>query len=122
MPFHCSYCVNALKLIINPTSSNDLHLSSFVWVGSAYALASTVILPLTGSLANSIGRRTTLLGALTLFAAGSAMCGASSSQSLLIAGRTVQGLGGGGIMSLSDILITDLFPLSVRGQVSIKVC
>lgn len=53
---------------------------------------------------------------ILLFAAGSAISGSASNQAAMISGRVIQGLGGGGIVALTDILITDLFPLSLRGQ------
>lgn len=90
-------------------------------MGSAYALASTVTFPVYGSLANVFGRRAVLFTAILLFALGSALCGAAKNQAMLISGRTVQGVGGGGIVALTDILVTDLFPLALRGQVRLKV-
>lgn len=52
---------------------------------------------------------------LVVFGAGSAMCGAAKTASLLIAGRTVQGMGGGGLISLANIVLADLVPLRERG-------
>ncbi|TBU31313.1 MFS general substrate transporter [Dichomitus squalens] len=98
-----------------PTIAHDLHASDFVWVGSAYALSSTAFLPMSGGIAQMFGRRPALLGALALFALGSGICGGASSMTMLIAGRTVQGLGGGGIQSLSSIIVADLVTLQERG-------
>ncbi|THH02025.1 hypothetical protein EW026_g762 [Hermanssonia centrifuga] len=98
-----------------PTIIADLHGEDFVWIGSAYALASTAILPASGGLAEIFGRRSTMLSSLTLFAIGSAICGAARNMNMLIAARAVQGMGGGGILSLSSIIISDLVPLEERG-------
>nr|VWO95841.1 N-acyl homoserine lactonase (AHL-lactonase) (Acyl-homoserine lactonase) (EC [Ganoderma boninense] len=98
-----------------PTIAHDLHASDFVWVGSAYALSSTAFLPMSGGIAQMFGRRPALLGSLALFALGSGICGGASSMAMLIAGRTVQGLGGGGIQSLSAIILADLVTLQERG-------
>ncbi|KAJ6558362.1 major facilitator superfamily domain-containing protein [Mycena capillaripes] len=98
-----------------PTIAADLRLTSFVWVGTAYALASTAFLPLSGGLAEIFGRQHAMLLSLLLFALGSALCGAASNQYVLIGGRTVQGLGGGGIRSLAVIILADLVTLEERG-------
>jgi MFS family permease len=98
-----------------PTITADLHGTDFVWVGSAYALASSAILPMTGGFAQIFGRRPSFLGSIVLFTVGSAVCGAAKTMGMLIAGRTVQGLGGGGILSLTTIVISDLVSLEERG-------
>ena len=98
-----------------PTIASDLHADDFVWVGSAYTLSSTAFLPMSGGLAQIFGRRPAMLFALALFALGSGICGGASSMAMLIAGRTVQGLGGGGIQSLSAIVLADMVTLQERG-------
>ncbi|KAI9566090.1 MFS general substrate transporter [Boletus coccyginus] len=98
-----------------PTIANALHASQFTWVGSAYALASTAILPMSGGLAQTFGRRPAMLVTIGLFALGSGICGAANSMNMFIAGRTAQGLGGGGIQSLTGIILGDLVTLEERG-------
>ncbi|KAH0828708.1 MFS general substrate transporter [Lanmaoa asiatica] len=98
-----------------PTIANALHASQFTWVGSAYALASTAFLPMSGGLAQTFGRRPTILMTIGLFALGSGICGGANSMNMLIAGRTLQGLGGGGIQSLTEIILADLITLQERG-------
>ncbi|KAG8901942.1 hypothetical protein FRB99_004997 [Tulasnella sp. 403] len=98
-----------------PTIVEKLNGREFVWVGSAYNLASTAFLPMSGGLAQIFGRRPVILGALALFMLGSGLCAGSKSLNMLIAGRTIQGLGSGGIISLSEIIIADLVPLRQRG-------
>lgn len=71
-----------------PTIVDDLNGEDFVWVGSAYALGSTAILPMTGGLAQIFGRRPVVLGSLAFFAVGSALSGAAQSMAMLIAGRS----------------------------------
>ncbi|KAF8520691.1 MFS general substrate transporter [Gautieria morchelliformis] len=99
-----------------PTIASELHGSDFVWVGAAYALASSAILPMTGGLAQLFGRRPAVLGSIVFFTIGSALCGAAHSMNVLIAGRTVQGVGGGGILSFSAIVLADLVSLEERGM------
>ncbi|GAA99522.1 hypothetical protein E5Q_06223 [Mixia osmundae IAM 14324] len=98
-----------------PTIVRDLQSDNYTWVGSAYALSSTAFIPWMGGLAQIFGRRAAYLTAIFLFAAGSALCGASQNMTMLIAARTLQGAGGGGILAISEILIVDLSPLSERG-------
>ena len=59
---------------------------------STDALASTAFLPLFAALSSIFGRRPLLVAAILFFAAGSAMCGAAQSQSVIFAGRTIQGV------------------------------
>ncbi|KAG9002658.1 hypothetical protein FRB90_011342 [Tulasnella sp. 427] len=99
-----------------PTIVEDLHGTQFSWVGAAFSLGSTAVLPLTGGLAQIFGRRPIVLGSIAFFAAGSGICGGATSMGMLIAGRAIQGIGGGGILSLSDIVVADLVPLSERGN------
>ncbi|KZT60146.1 iron permease [Calocera cornea HHB12733] len=89
--------------------------SSFAWVGSAYTLAAAAWLPLSGALATAFGRQPIVIMALVLFFLGSILCGEAINMSMLIAGRTIQGLGSGGIIALSEIIIADLIPLKERG-------
>lgn len=70
---------------------------------------------MSGGLAQVFGRRPAILGTMGLFALGSGICGGATSMNMLIAGRTVQGLGGGGIQSLTSIILADLVSLQERG-------
>ncbi|KAL4804622.1 MFS general substrate transporter [Aspergillus unguis] len=87
-----------------------------MWITNAYILSSTVILPLFGQMANIFGRRWMLISSVIIFAIGSAMAGAANNTSAIIAGRAVQGIGGGGINTLVDTVICDLVPLRQRGK------
>ncbi|KDR69579.1 hypothetical protein GALMADRAFT_77246 [Galerina marginata CBS 339.88] len=99
-----------------PTITEQLNGGEeFIWVGSAYALASTAILPLSGRLADIFGRKPIMLLSIAFFAVGSALAGAAQNMNMLIAARTVQGIGGGGIINLSEIITSDLVPLAERG-------
>ncbi|KAI0826235.1 iron permease [Irpex lacteus] len=89
--------------------------ANFAWVGSAYALSSTAFLPLSGSLADIFGRRPVMLLSVILFALGSALAGSAQNMNWLIAARTVQGIGGGAIINMSEIIVSDLVPLAERG-------
>ncbi|TCD60225.1 hypothetical protein EIP91_010533 [Steccherinum ochraceum] len=99
-----------------PTITADLNgADKFVWIGSAYSLASTAILPLSGGLANIFGRKPIMLISIALFSIGSALSGAAQNMNMLIAARTIQGIGGGGILNLTELIVADLVPLAHRG-------
>ncbi|KAI9001454.1 iron permease [Trametes punicea] len=99
-----------------PTITGDLKGGSlFVWVGAAYGLAAAAILPTTGRLADILGRRPIMMTCVGFFFVGSALAGAAKSMRMLIAARTVQGIGGGGIINMASIIISDLIPLAERG-------
>jgi MFS family permease len=98
-----------------PTIVAALHGDNFVWVGAAYALASSAILPMTGGLAELFGRGPALLPSIALFAVGSVVCGTAHSMPPMIVGRTIQGIGSGAILSLSLIILGDLVSLEERG-------
>lgn len=78
---------------------------------------STAVQPLYGQTANIFGRRLLINSAVILFMIGSAISGAATSMAMLITGRTVQGIGGGGCSMLIDMIICDLVPVRERGSV-----
>ncbi|KAB5513325.1 major facilitator superfamily-domain-containing protein [Coniochaeta sp. 2T2.1] len=88
----------------------------YVWVSGSYFLATTALQPLYGQLANLTGRRVLLIFSIAVFILGSGICGGASSMNMLIAGRTVKGIGGAGITLLVELIICDLVPLRERGQ------
>ncbi|MFF4114075.1 MFS transporter [Streptomyces sp. NPDC001714] len=78
------------------------------WLVSAYALATAAVLPLYGKLCDVLGAKRVLLGAVATFLTGSALCGAARSIGELIAARAVQGLGAGGLMSVTMVVLAQL--------------
>src|SRR5258707_11636101 len=84
------------------------------WIAVGYLLASATIVPVYGRLGDLRGRRDLLLVALGVFALGSAACGLAQSLPQLVAARVLQGLGGGGLMVLSQALIGELVPRRER--------
>ncbi|THH32210.1 hypothetical protein EUX98_g1991 [Antrodiella citrinella] len=102
---------------ILPTLTEDLNGGdNFTWVGSAYALSSAAVLPLIGGLSDIFGRKPVMLVCIALFCLGSALAGAAQNMNMMIGARTVQGLGGGGISTVSQIIVADLIPLAERGM------
>ncbi len=100
-----------------PTIGHDFgDFENLSWVIIAYLLSSTVVSPLYGKLSDIHGRRTTMLVAIGLFVAGSALAAAAPSMAVLIAGRTLQGIGGGGIVPLTQTTIADMVAPRERGR------
>src|SRR5947209_14610825 len=100
-----------------PTIAGDLGgLSHISWVVSAYLLAQTAVTPLYGKLGDLYGRKVVLQSAIVLFLAGSALCGAAQSMTELIAFRAVQGLGGGGLIVLTQAVVGDVVSPRERGR------
>jgi EmrB/QacA subfamily drug resistance transporter len=80
------------------------------WIAVGYLLAAATVVPVYGRMGDLRGRREMLLLALAVFAAGSLACGVAQSLPQLVAARVLQGLGGGGLMTLSQALIGELVP------------
>jgi MFS family permease len=81
---------------------NQAAISS--WVGTAYMLTSTALQPVYGRLSDIFGRKSVLLGSLVIFMLGSLACALSTSMIMLIIFRAIQGIGGGGILTLALII------------------
>ncbi len=80
------------------------------WIVTAYLLIATAATPLYGKLSDIHGRRIMLLVAISIFAAGSALCALAPSIIALALARAVQAIGGGGLMSVSMTVVGDLVP------------
>lgn len=80
------------------------------WVISAYFLTATAVTPLYGKLADIRGRRPVLFAAVGIFLAASVACALAPNMGVLIAGRALQGLGGGGLIALAQTIIGDVVP------------
>jgi len=91
-------------------------LESYSWVFTAFMLASTTTVPLYGKLSDLFGRRPVFAAAMAIFLGGSALCGLATTMPQLIAFRTIQGIGAGGLLPLVFIIIGDLFSLEQRAR------
>lgn len=89
---------------------------NYSWVGSAYLLAAASLSPLYGKLSDLIGRKPILYSSIIIFLVGSALCGAAQNMTWLIVARAIQGIGGGGIIQLVNIIISDIVTLQERGK------
>ncbi|ACQ80806.1 drug resistance transporter, EmrB/QacA subfamily [Beutenbergia cavernae DSM 12333] len=100
-----------------PTIVGELHgVEHQGWVVTAYILAVAIVMPLYGKFGDMWGRRWPFLVAITLFTVASAGAGFANSFPELVAWRGIQGLGGGGLMILSQAIIADIVPAKDRGK------
>ncbi|WP_462417500.1 MDR family MFS transporter [Kytococcus sp. Marseille-QA3725] len=100
-----------------PTIVGELHgVNQMQWVITAYILASTVMMPIYGKLGDLIGRKPLLVAAILVFVVGSVIGGLAQNMTWLIVSRVVQGIGGGGLMILSQAIIADVVPARQRGK------
>ncbi|GGM22405.1 MDR family MFS transporter [Promicromonospora citrea] len=100
-----------------PTIVGELHgVEHQGWVITAYILAIAIAMPLYGKFGDLYGRRWPFLVAVGLFVVASLGGGMAQSFEALVAWRAVQGLGGGGLMILSQAIIADIIPASDRGK------
>ncbi len=93
---------------------NDIENLS--WVVTAYLLTATASTPLYGKLSDIYGRRAVMLAGIAIFIAGSVACAMAPSMTALIFARALQGLGGGGLMSLTQTIVADLVTPKERGR------
>jgi len=100
-----------------PTIVGDFHRSDLLsWVITSYLLASTASTPLWGKAGDLYGRKRLFQLAIIVFLVGSVLCGAAQNMYELIVFRGVQGIGGGGLISLVFAIIGDVISPRQRGR------
>ncbi|MGM7698035.1 DHA2 family efflux MFS transporter permease subunit [Microbacterium sp. A84] len=100
-----------------PTMVGELGgVDQMLWVMTAYILASTIMMPIYGKMSDLIGRKGPMIFAIVTFMAGSVIGALAPDMTVLIAGRIVQGVGGGGLIILSQAIIADVVPARERGK------
>jgi MFS family permease len=107
----------ALDTVLIPTAlpsiSRDFEIpdSLYAWTGSAYLLANAASIPFWGKLSDVFGRKPILLICNGIFLGGSIVCAVSVDARMLVAGRAVQGLGGGGVNVMVYVCVADMFAI-----------
>jgi EmrB/QacA subfamily drug resistance transporter len=86
------------------------------WVVVSYLIAATIAAPIYGRLGDAFGRRKLMFAALAVFIVASLLCAAATTIELLTAARVLQGLGGGGLMTLSQALVGEAIPPRERAR------
>ncbi len=100
-----------------PTIGRDFgDMHNLPWLITAYLLAATAVIPLYGKVADIHGRRFTLRIAILTYMAGSLVCALAPNMPVLILGRVLHGLGGGGLSSMGMIVLGDLVSPKERGR------
>jgi DHA2 family multidrug resistance protein len=92
-------------------ASND----ESTWVLTSYLVSNAIVLPISGWLANVIGRKRFFITCIFLFTASSLFCGIAPSLPLLLLARIAQGAGGGGLQPMAQAILADTFPPEQRG-------
>jgi len=87
------------------------------WVLTSYILATAVMTPLAGWLAQKIGRKTMLVYSIVGFTVASMLCGMAQTMDQMVAARVMQGIAGAGLMPLSQSVMLDIFPMSMIPRV-----
>ncbi|KAL2831978.1 major facilitator superfamily domain-containing protein [Aspergillus pseudoustus] len=104
---------NALPVITNELEGTD---TEAFWAGTAYVLCSAVFQPAFAIFSHIFGRKPLFVIAFLCFLSGSSMATAAKDFRILLSARAIQGTGGGGLITLSEILTADLTPLRERGK------
>ncbi|MBV8279442.1 MAG: MFS transporter, partial [Verrucomicrobia bacterium] len=100
-----------------PTIGSSLGNAEYLsWIVTAYLLTATAVTPLYGKLADIRGRRPVIFGAIGIFVVGSIISALAPSMLVLVIGRAIQGIGGGGLGALAMTVIGDVVAPRERGQ------
>jgi len=86
------------------------------WSGTSFLLTSTVFQPIIGSFSHVFGRKALIYISLAFFLAGSIIPAAANNFTVVLVGRSIQGVGGGGILCLTELVVVDTVPLRERGK------
>src|SRR5271156_6388755 len=101
-----------------PIIAKKLHGTAIeaFWAGTSFLLCSTVFQPNFASFSHIFGRKPMVITSIILFLIGSLIGALANNFTMLLVGRCIQGIGGGGVIALTEIVVTDLVPLRFRGQ------
>lgn len=98
-----------------PAMAHDLgSATGYIWIGGAYLLANATATLIWGKLSDIWGRKLIMLAAITIFFLSSTICATASTMQILVAGRVLQGIAGGGLTLLVHVAISDLFSVRQR--------
>jgi EmrB/QacA subfamily drug resistance transporter len=104
----------AVSTITEVIGSDLKSFGSLTWIAGGYLLTTVAFTPLFGKLSDIFGRKPIEFFSIALFSIGSLGCALANSMTLLIIFRAIAGIGGGGIMSMSFVMVSDVIPLENR--------
>jgi MFS family permease len=84
------------------------------WTGTSYLLTSAIFQPVIASVSAVFGRQQLLITSLLFFTIGTILCSVADNFTTLLGGRCIQGIGGGGIITLTQVIFCDIVPLRQR--------
>jgi len=90
--------------------------TDYIGIANCFLVAQTVVQPAFAQFCDVFGRRWPMIIAVTIFALGSGVAGGAKNTNTMIIGRTIQGVGSGGIMLMVELIVCDLVPLKERGM------
>lgn len=106
-----------------PTIATKLHSGAgYTWIGGAYLLANAAASCIWVKLSDIWGRKLILLIAVAWFFVSSIICAVTVNMPMLIAGRALQGIAGGGLLQLTIIVISDIFSVRYSYLVNLLIC
>ncbi|KAF2843875.1 MFS general substrate transporter, partial [Plenodomus tracheiphilus IPT5] len=105
-----------ILVTVLPVSHLSLHGSAAeaFWTGTSYLLTSAVFQPVIASASQYLGRQQLLVASITLFTFGTAFCALAHDFTVMLTGRCIQGVGGGGIIAITQVIFCDMVPLRER--------
>jgi MFS family permease len=114
--FMASLDQTVVSVAIPTIAAEFQSLQDVSWVGAAYFLTWTAFQGVYGKCSSIFGYKIMILFALFFFLLGSLLCALANSMIMLIIGRAIAGIGGAGIQSLTQIIITVVCPVRRRGK------
>jgi MFS family permease len=108
--------INVVGTAMPAISAELNNFSLYPWVFAGYLIAYTATVPFAGMLNDVFGRKAAYLTALAFAAGGSLLCGLADSMEALIAGRLIQGAGGGALFVTAQTILGDMFPMEKRAR------
>lgn len=110
--------MSVLKLTLSQLISDDLGGTAIeaFWIGTGFLLTSVVFQLPIGAFSDIFGRMPVVLFCTALFLVGIIISSVANDFTVMLVGRAIQGVGGGGLILMNDIVITDLVPMRQRGK------
>lgn len=100
--------------ILSTVGTKFNSMSQVGWLSSGFLISMAVLVAVWGKISIVFGRKYTMIVAVVLFEAGSLMCALANNMDVLIGGRVLAGVGGGGIQTMTFIIITEILPINKR--------